>query len=279
MISAAEPQHPTIVPEKARRVRWNPRWRKFGWGNLIATGAGGVAAFSTLAIPPAKTRWVKENDFDRSARTALRLKKLSDRNRARDASDIMLVLSINQVLVDTLIVTWWGHGNEEVAWQMALMSTEALALNAGINGLVSAISSRERPYRGQCEGLLNEELSDCRTTKRYRSFYSGHTSTAFAMAGLTCMHHAYQPLYGGGAADPIACVTSFGLAAATGLMRVAADQHWTSDVLVGAAAGTFSGLALPWLLHYRTGDMPEAPKGFTAQLVPTGTGAMVMGTF
>ncbi|HET9554449.1 MAG TPA: hypothetical protein VFP50_15910 [Anaeromyxobacteraceae bacterium] len=37
-------------------------------------------------------------------------------------------------------------------------------------------------------------------------------------------------------------------AAATGWLRVAADRHWATDVLAGAAAGTTVGLVVPLLV-------------------------------
>ncbi|HEX2879195.1 MAG TPA: hypothetical protein VHO25_06635 [Polyangiaceae bacterium] len=41
------------------------------------------------------------------------------------------------------------------------------------------------------------------------------------------------------------------LAVGTGLLRIGADMHWASDVLVGAAAGSALGFAVPFLLHSR----------------------------
>ncbi len=154
-------------------------------------------------------------------------------------------------------------------------------INSAINGLVAGIASRERPYRDMCVGEANSTLQDCRNSKRYRSFYSGHTSTAFTVAGLTCMHHSYLPLYGGGAPDIVVCATGFAMAAATGMLRVASDQHFGSDVITGMAMGTLTGLTVPWLLHYRTGDLPDAPEEGEAsiQLIPTPTGAQLMGAF
>jgi len=41
-----------------------------------------------------------------------------------------------------------------------------------------------------------------------------------------------------------------------GVLRIAADMHWASDVLTGAAVGTAVGAGLPVLLHARN---PESP--------------------
>jgi hypothetical protein len=41
------------------------------------------------------------------------------------------------------------------------------------------------------------------------------------------------------------------LALGTGFLRIAADAHWTTDVLTGALLGTGLGVAVPLLLHRR----------------------------
>lgn len=262
-------------------IRWDPRWQRFELGHYIGTGIMLAATIGSLAIPPTEDRWRQTNRFDESARDALRLDTLSGQLTARDASDVLLLVSTNLLLVDTLIVTWWGHDAGDVAWEMAMIDVEVLAFNNAINGLVAAFASRERPYRDRCVGELENDLVDCRENKRYRSFFSGHASTTFAVAGLTCMHHAHLPLYGGGAPDVLACASAFGIAASTALLRVVGDQHWTSDVLVGAAFGTFSGLFIPWFFHYRTGDLPDAPDrdGISIQLLPTPSGGLLTGAF
>jgi membrane-associated phospholipid phosphatase len=49
------------------------------------------------------------------------------------------------------------------------------------------------------------------------------------------------------------------VATATALLRIVADKHYLSDVVVGAAVGTASGLLLPLVLHYRAS--PVAAPG------------------
>ncbi len=67
------------------------------------------------------------------------------------------------------------------------------------------------------------------------SFPSGHSARAFMMAGLlTREYGGLSPWVGAGA---------YSLAAATGVMRIANDRHWLSDVLTGAGLGILSAEA------------------------------------
>ncbi|WP_437288517.1 phosphatase PAP2 family protein [Sorangium sp. So ce406] len=271
------------APETARpELAWDPRWPRFRASEYVATGLLAATAFATLAIPPAEGRWTAVNGFDGAARDALRIRSDRQREMARDASDLLLTLMTNQLAADALLVAWWGHGRGSVAWEIALIDIEALALNAAVNGLVAGLTSRERPYRAVCVGPEEEQDRDCRGSKRYRSFFSGHSSTAFTAAGLMCSHHAHLPLYGGGAPDALACVASLGAATAVATLRVVSDQHFATDALTGAAVGTLTGLGLPWLLHYRGGASASTSTRADAvsiSFVPAPLGGYLMGRF
>lgn len=64
------------------------------------------------------------------------------------------------------------------------------------------------------------------------SFPSGHTATAFMAA--TMLNKEYGHL------SPWVGIGAYTSATATGLMRIANDKHWLSDVLVGAGIGILS---------------------------------------
>ena len=272
---------PTAFNPKANAVRWDPSWPKFRTPEYVVTGVLGVAVFAGFAIPTSPNNWRDMNDFDAGARDAIRLKAAGDRSTANDASDLILALMVNQLVVDATLVAWWGHDRPSVAYQMVLMDMEALAISGGVQAIVSGITSRQRPYRDKCltaEAALDAE---CTSNKQYRSFFSGHTAGAFTVAGLMCMHHAYLPLYGGGLREKLTCAASFAAAASVGLLRIASDNHFMSDVLVGAGVGTLVGLGVPWLLHYRGGAQVdttgrtrgETQVSFRLTPMPTGIGA------
>lgn len=66
------------------------------------------------------------------------------------------------------------------------------------------------------------------------SWPSGHTATAFV--GATMLHKEY-----GLTRSPWWSVAGYGVATATGVMRVLNNRHWISDVMSGAGIGILSG--------------------------------------
>lgn len=73
-----------------------------------------------------------------------------------------------------------------------------------------------------------------------RSFPSGHTSVAFALAHF--MHHEYREK------SIWFSIGAYSCAATVGIMRVAQDAHWISDVIAGAGFGILS-TELVYLTH------------------------------
>jgi membrane-associated phospholipid phosphatase len=83
-----------------------------------------------------------------------------------------------------------------------------------------------------------------------RAFFSGHVATAFAAAGAfgTVARLRGYPHW------PAVYAAGFAGAAAIGYLRMAADEHWLTDVVAGAAVGTALGIGVPLLLHSGCGE-------------------------
>jgi hypothetical protein len=90
-----------------------------------------------------------------------------------------------------------------------------------------------------------------------RGFPSGHASTSFASAMVLQEHYGWK-----------LGLPAFLLAAYTGASRVIANQHYTSDVVFGAAVGMASGRTVT--LHLRDTRVSLAPMA-----VPGGGGVLV----
>jgi len=274
---------PTPVP-RVTKVHWDPAWGDFSTGEWLITGAGSALSLGAAIFPPGGRHWRGGVGPDEDVRDALRYGTDTQRRVARELSDISLAVSVAYpYLIDSLVVAGWHRDSPEVAGRMALIDAEVFAVVMGIQGLTNVIASRERPYGRECGLEEPAHGRDCEGSNRYRSFFSGHTTMAFAAAAVGCSHRVNLGLYEDSTAEALSCVGGFVVAGFTGVMRIAGDQHYLSDVLVGAGVGTLVGLGLPWLLHYRMGeDTPtegDAPTAPTVMLAPTAGGAAVLGTF
>lgn len=151
--------------------------------------------------------------------------------------------------------------NFDVAGQMALIDFDALTWSGLSYLIASRASGRARPYRQDCANERDATLTKgCDVPFDNRSFYGGHVSAAFTSAGLTCVHHQHLPLYGGGAIENWACLWALSVATATGAFRIVADEHYASDIILGAGIGWFYGYVMPKILHYRAAARPEPTR-------------------
>jgi membrane-associated phospholipid phosphatase len=99
----------------------------------------------------------------------------------------------------------------------------------------------------------------------YRSFYSGHTSLAFATLSVASVtaNERYGLTW-----EPWAVTTAVGGSVA--VERVLAGRHFYSDVIVGAAAGLLVGTTVSWV-HLRERDLR-----ISAVRARDGTGALLL---
>lgn len=100
----------------------------------------------------------------------------------------------------------------------------------------------EFAYAGLTTGVIVESLkygiNRERPNGHPKSFPSGHTAAAFVGAGFLQMR--YGVAWG---------LPAYALAAFTGYSRIESNNHWTSDVLAGAAIG----LGTNWLFTTKYG--------------------------
>lgn len=249
-------------------LRWHDNWPRF---RPIGYALTSVSVLSAVAVTlfidyPDDPRWRGGILFDDAVRSGLRARTPWLRDSVRLASDITMISNIVQVgLVDGFILPL-ARGSPRVAAQLSLINAQAFALNVLISTLWFKLVARERPLWQDCQ--KDPSFDPLCKVGTYASFPSSHTSTAFTAAGLTCVHHAYLPLYGGDW-DAAACVQALTLAGATGLFRVIGDRHYLTDVLMGAALGLGVGYLYPWLFHYR--DEAETPQPTAARTETTWT--------
>jgi membrane-associated phospholipid phosphatase len=217
----------------------------------VAAGAAwGVTELLKSDLGPSHCRWCDDNGLDREVRHAL---KWNDTHTACTISDV-LGLGGQQAAMVALGVLSAAHDDRAggVAVDL-LVVAEATLISGSLNQLAKYTVARARPFARS--GLPGGKA----TLDDNLSFYSAHTSTTMAAAvatGTVASMRGYRWA-------PI--VWAFGptLSLVTGYLRVAADQHWFTDVIAGAALGAAVGFALPYFFH-RPGSGMSAGTGSTS---------------
>lgn len=134
--------------------------------------------------------------------------------------------------------------------KLAVHGLEAMILSTLITGPIKLMAGRARPYVFKDSAAYDFKFMRGLTSegdhpkRDFQSFPSGHATTAFAVAGAVSAEtsewinedHAWPGW------KIVIGTTMYGGAALVGVSRMYHDQHWASDVIAGAAIGTFSGI-------------------------------------
>ena len=123
--------------------------------------------------------------------------------------------------------------------QLGLHGTEALILGAGVGTVLKDFFGRARPFVDTINPNPDDWqlLRGFKLDERYRSFPSGHTLAAFAAAAAVSAETSRWWNWAPYTIGPL----MYGGATAVGLSRMYNNRHWASDVIMGAAIGTFAG--------------------------------------
>ncbi|NOT78270.1 MAG: phosphatase PAP2 family protein [Bacteriovoracaceae bacterium] len=105
--------------------------------------------------------------------------------------------------------------------RVGIFTLAATVAQSIVVAAVKETAGRKRPPAGEGPYVFFDKGS--------KSFFSGHTSTAFALA--TVLSESFKEEY------PVVPWVAYGLAAVTAYARVHGKNHWPSDVIAGAIAG------------------------------------------
>jgi hypothetical protein len=144
-----------------------------------------------------------------------------------DTGTYLTLLSLGS----TVLLNSW---DEPYTWDNLLVLSEILVVQSTLNGWSKSLTQRKRPY--VYDDNADQEF---RTDNNARlSFYSRHTSTAFAVAvyGHYYQYHTAGNIY--------LITSSYGLAAFIGMSRIFAGEHFFSDVVTGAVIGSLTSYLL-----------------------------------
>lgn len=120
-------------------------------------------------------------------------------------------------------------GSLRAAGTDLVLTLQSIAWNGVATESARLLAQRPRPFVYSNPSVLGADPAN------YTSFYSGHTSftAAAATATVLSMIRRRAPLW----LTMIIFLASATLVFLTGLFRVLAGRHFTTDVLVGAVAG------------------------------------------
>jgi membrane-associated phospholipid phosphatase len=226
----------------------------------VTLGAGSLALTLELfssKINPKTCRWCDRdsngkdtlNAFDAWVRNSLRWSNTTAANRASGVFSYGLAPVAGLGL--GALLSW--HENRLHNFPVdVLIVSEAAMLSINLDQITKIAAGRERPFvhfRSASERDATHSNGDD------LSFYSGHTSFAFALAtsaGTVASMRRYRWA-------PVMWVTGMALAATSGYLRIAADRHYATDVLAGAVVGSAIGFGVPYFAHGPSKSVQLAP--------------------
>lgn len=145
-----------------------------------------------------------------------------------------------------------GHfGHWPYVEALGLHGTESFLLGMTFTTAIKFVAGRKRPYLTADTSAYSFQLFRGFKGKDYQSFPSGHTTTAFSVASSVTAETAIwldrTDAWRGW--KFVVGTVMYGGATLVGVSRMYNDKHWASDVIVGAAIGTFSGNKVVWYVY------------------------------
>lgn len=195
---------------------------------------------------PQKCVWCETNVMDETITDAL---SWPTPKYAAKSADAVAFGVIPVLAVGALALSSGLEGRIENLGADALLLVETLTISSLVNQFVKFSVGRARPFTIRDDPDMYDDRADDNL-----SFYSGHTNMAFALvvsAGTIAHIRNYE-------AEPY--IWGFGIPAAlfVAYSRIAAEKHYFTDVLIGAAVGSLIGFAVPWL-HKTTSKSKNLP--------------------
>jgi membrane-associated phospholipid phosphatase len=217
-------------------------WYRGRYGNNrilhLSIAVGGAVLYPALspverALVPDACRWCEPNALDRAARGRF---LWTDTGRADFTSDIAAYVMAPGISVGGLLLGTLSNASLARSIDDLVPVLEASVAARWTSRIIKLAVGRQRPY-AHYVGPIDDDDN--------LSFPSGHTISAFSVAtaaGMVAHLRGYK-------SEPLIWIGGLALATTTGYLRIAADKHYLTDVLAGAALGTAFGLTVPLLMR------------------------------
>ena len=230
----------------------------FTWRDgVLATGFTGL----TVAMFPVDRSLARR--LQDSSAQANRFFKNASKNLQYFADPGSIVIGISMYGVGRLAK--WRDVED-----LGLHGFEAVAVSGVVTALLKGVVGRARPYVS-----ADTSPHDFRFGRGfskgggYESFPSGHSTAAFAAASVVTSESERWWPHGIWLVAP----AMYGGATLVGLSRMYNNAHWASDVALGAAIGTFSGIKVVRYSHGHTNNFVDRwLLGVDVVPLPTGVG-------
>jgi membrane-associated phospholipid phosphatase len=164
--------------------------------------------------------------------------------RADHVSDLLIITS----LVSPALLTFSDEIRNDLS-TILIMYLETLLLSESLAFLSKGITQRIRPYAYNEDVALDKKLSD--DTKR--SFYSSHTTKAFAVAVFVST--VYGDYFSESEWKPIIWGSSLLFASTIGYLRYKSGKHFPTDIITGAIIGSALGYFVPFIHRTNESDL------------------------
>jgi membrane-associated phospholipid phosphatase len=251
----------------ARPLKWDPRIDLPVVGVTLAGWVSSEFALKSTLAPKA-CRWCETNPFDTEVRRVFNPSLAPSAfglSGPDAASNVLLALTPLSVLGLDVLLSWRDGVLEQAPIDVALIA-EAMLIAMCVNQVTKFVVGRERPYTVGASAALLDVPGQ---SDHFISFFSGHTTFTFAAvaaaATITSLR-GYRLAW-------LTWVVGAPLAFTTAVLRLAADKHWATDVLVGMVAGAGIDIAVPLLFH------GVADQGVRVQVSAMPGGLALSGTF
>jgi PAP2 superfamily protein len=250
----------------------------------VTLGAGATVLTLELLTPVlgSHCRWCDRhadgsdalNGFDASVRRALRWKDVKTADTLSSIFSFGLAPAAG--IGVAAIITAYEHRMAELPADILVVSESAM-ITLVLTDLTKFGVARERP---DVHARTPEQRAAQRKDGDNLSFFSGHTSLAFALAVsagtiASMRHHKLAP---------VMWASGLALASLSAYLRIAADRHYATDVLMGMVVGSAVGFSVPYFFHRETSKTPSndpaMPHAMLSALpLPGGSALNLAGTF
>jgi membrane-associated phospholipid phosphatase len=257
-----------LAAAPAARAETQPLRYELG-PDLTITAAAGAFWILTEALKEdvarSTCRFCGTNRLDATVREQL---VWDETDTPRHASDVLAFAVVPAAILGHQLLAARSGGDVREGWVDLLVIVQAVAIAADLNQLTKLVAGRQRPfvhYGNYDEPDRGPDSDD------NMSFYSGHSTLAFSLAAAagtvsTLRDYPSAPWVWG---------VGMAVAASVAYFRVAADQHYLTDVLTGAVLGTAIGAGVPWLVH-RPRKAVEREPADRVSVIPTLGGIVIV---